>query len=150
MFLEMCLYRVMDLSMLWAVCAISPNTSANLSVQSFINVPIWIDRWCETNAYKSHSCTLKEINSMLTYLFKLISLKDLFTFKLKFLIIYSPPYHPRCLCISFFSRFWWKHSRICIHIVSFNGLQTVEGQNYSFSATSNGYKWYQRMNKGLI
>ncbi len=32
--------------------------------------------------------------------------------------------------------FRWKHSRICIHIVSFNGLQMVEGQNYSFSAAS--------------
>ncbi len=29
-----------------------------------------------------------------------------------------------------------------IHIVSFNGLQTVEGQNYSFSAASKGYKRY--------
>ncbi len=39
---------------------------------------------------------------------------------------------------------------ICIHIVSFNGLQTVEGQNYSFGAASKGYKRYQTMNKGLI
>ncbi len=46
--------------------------------------------------------------------------------------------------------FWWKHSRIYIHIVSFNGLQMVEDQNYSFSAASKGYKWYQTMNKGLI
>ncbi len=46
--------------------------------------------------------------------------------------------------------FWWKHSRIFIHIVSFNGLQTVEGQNYSLSAASKGYKRYQTMNKGLI
>ncbi len=46
--------------------------------------------------------------------------------------------------------FWWKHSRIFIHIVSFNGLQTVEGQNYSLSAASKGYKQYQTMNKGLI
>ncbi len=37
-----------------------------------------------------------------------------------------------------------------IHIVSFNGLQMVEGQNYSFSAASKGYKRYQTMNKGLI
>ncbi len=27
---------------------------------------------------------------------------------------------------------------VSIHIVSFNGLQTVEGQNYSFSAASKG------------
>ncbi len=33
---------------------------------------------------------------------------------------------------------------------SFNGLQTVEGQNDSFSAASKGYKRYQKMNKGLI
>ncbi len=46
--------------------------------------------------------------------------------------------------------FWLKHSRIFIHIVNFNGLQTVEGQNYSFSAASKGYKWYQTMNKCLI
>ncbi len=39
---------------------------------------------------------------------------------------------------------------ICIHIVSFNGLQTVEGQNDSFSAASKGYKQYQTMSKGLI
>ncbi len=42
--------------------------------------------------------------------------------------------------------FWWKQSRICNHIVNFNGLQTVEG----FSAASKGYKRYQTMNKGLI
>ncbi len=35
-------------------------------------------------------------------------------------------------------------------IVNFNGLQTVEGQNDSFSAASKGYKQYQTMNKGLI
>ncbi len=27
------------------------------------------------------------------------------------------------------------------HIVSFNGLQTAEGQNDSFRAASEGYKW---------
>ncbi len=36
------------------------------------------------------------------------------------------------------------------YIVSFNGLQTVEGQNDSFSAASKGYKRYQTMNTGLI
>ncbi len=46
--------------------------------------------------------------------------------------------------------FWWKHSRICIHIVIFNGLQTVEGQNDSFSAASKSYKQYQTINKCLI
>ncbi len=46
--------------------------------------------------------------------------------------------------------FWWKHSRIFIHIVSFNGLQMVEGQNDSFSAASKGYKRYQTTNKGII
>ncbi len=48
------------------------------------------------------------------------------------------------------SGFWWKHSMICIHIVSSNGLQTVEGQSYSLSAASKGYKQYQTTNKGLI
>ncbi len=43
-----------------------------------------------------------------------------------------------------------KHSRICIHIVSFNGLQMVEGKNYSCSAASKSYKRYQTMNKGII
>ncbi len=46
--------------------------------------------------------------------------------------------------------FWWKHSRIFLHIVYFNGLQTVEGQNDNLSAASKGYKRYQTMNKGLI
>ncbi len=46
--------------------------------------------------------------------------------------------------------FWWKYSRICIHKFSLNGLQTVQGQNYSFSAASKGYKQYQTMHKGLI
>ncbi len=32
----------------------------------------------------------------------------------------------------------------------FNGLQTIDGQNYSFSAASKGYKWYQMMNTGII
>ncbi len=31
---------------------------------------------------------------------------------------------------------------------TFDGLQTVEGQNYSFSAASKGYKRYQTMKKG--
>ncbi len=35
-------------------------------------------------------------------------------------------------------------------MVSTNGLQTVEGQNESFSAALKGYKQYQTMNKGLI
>ncbi len=39
---------------------------------------------------------------------------------------------------------------LSLHIVYINGLQTVEGQNYSFSAASKGYKRYQKMNKGLI
>ncbi len=38
---------------------------------------------------------------------------------------------------------------IFIHIVSFNGLQTVESQNDSFSAASKGYKRYQTMNRVL-
>ncbi len=42
-----------------------------------------------------------------------------------------------------------KKLRFLMKIVSFNGLQTVEGQTYSFSAASKGYKWYQTMNKGL-
>ncbi len=36
------------------------------------------------------------------------------------------------------------------HILYFNGLQTVEGQNYSFSAASKGNKRYQTMKKGFI
>ncbi len=36
------------------------------------------------------------------------------------------------------------------HIVIFNGLQTVEGQNDSFSAASKSYKRYQTINKCLI
>ncbi len=39
---------------------------------------------------------------------------------------------------------------ILFSVVSFNGLQTVEGQNDSFSAASKGFKRYQTMNKGLI
>ncbi len=31
-----------------------------------------------------------------------------------------------------------KDSMIFIHIVNFNGLQTVEGQNYNFSAALKG------------
>ncbi len=44
--------------------------------------------------------------------------------------------------------FWWKwFSTNYLH----NGnLQTVEGQNDSFSAASKDYKPYQTMNKGLI
>ncbi|ROL50899.1 hypothetical protein DPX16_3533 [Anabarilius grahami] len=34
--------------------------------------------------------------------------------------------------------------------MDFNGLQTVEGQNYSFRAASKGFKRYQTRNKGLI
>ncbi len=35
-----------------------------------------------------------------------------------------------------------KTFQIFLHILNFNGLQTVEGQNYSFSAASKGYKRY--------
>ncbi len=35
------------------------------------------------------------------------------------------------------------------HIVNFNGLQSVEGQNDSFSAASKGYTWYQTMNRSF-
>ncbi|ROL53902.1 hypothetical protein DPX16_19588 [Anabarilius grahami] len=35
-------------------------------------------------------------------------------------------------------------------LVDFNGLQTVEGQNDSFSAASKGFERYQTRNKGLI
>ncbi len=34
--------------------------------------------------------------------------------------------------------------------MNFNGLHTVEGQNYIVSAASKDYKWYQTMKKGLI
>ncbi len=37
-----------------------------------------------------------------------------------------------------------------LHIVNFNGLQTVEGQNDSFSAASKVYKPYQTMNKSYL
>ncbi len=45
---------------------------------------------------------------------RISNLKDYFTFKLKCPILYSPPCHPRYLCICFFSRteinvFDWKH-----------------------------------------
>ncbi len=46
--------------------------------------------------------------------------------------------------------FWLKYSRIFIHKVNFNGLQTADGQNDSFSAASKGYKQYQTINMGLI
>ncbi len=39
---------------------------------------------------------------------------------------------------------------IFIHIVNFNGLQTVKGQNCCFGAASKGYKRYQTMNNDLI
>ncbi len=43
-----------------------------------------------------------------------------------------------------------KHSTNYRYILNFNGFQTVEGQNYSFSAASKGYKRHQTTNKGLI
>ncbi len=49
-----------------------------------------------------------------------------------------------------FMYFFLQSKRIFIHIVRFNGLQTVESQNYSSSAASKGYKRFQMMNKGLI
>ncbi len=44
--------------------------------------------------------------------------------------------------------FWWKHFTNYLHIVYFNGLQTVEGQNDSFSAASkaiNDIRWWIRL-----
>jgi len=38
----------------------------------------------------------------------------------------------------------------CLHIMDFNGNQTVQGPNESFSAASKGFKQHQMMNKGLI
>jgi len=63
------------------------------------------------------------------------------------LIIYTPPCHPRCPCLSFFSR---KEIKDFLHIMDFNGNQTVQGPNVSFSAASRGFKPHQTMNKGLI
>jgi len=82
--------------------------------------------------------------------------KGLVLFRIKnFLIIYSPPCHPRYLCLSFFSRkeikiFAGKHSRIFLHIVDFNGFQQVVGPNCCFSAASKGSTQSQPRNKGLI
>ncbi|ROL43323.1 hypothetical protein DPX16_17144 [Anabarilius grahami] len=36
------------------------------------------------------------------------------------------------------------------NVMDFNGLQMVEGQNYSFSAASKGFKRYQTRNKGIF
>ncbi len=47
-------------------------------------------------------------------------------------------------------RFLINIPQIIIHIVYFDGLKMVKGQNYSFIAASKGYKRYQAMNKGLI
>jgi len=45
------------------------------------------------------------------------------------LINYSPQCHPRSK-----KGFWWKHSRIFLHIMHFTGNQTVQGPKASFSA----------------
>jgi len=37
-----------------------------------------------------------------------------------------------------------------LHIMDFNGNQTVQSPNESFSAASKGFKRHQTMNKGLI
>jgi len=37
-----------------------------------------------------------------------------------------------------------------LHIIDFNGNQTVQGPNESFSAASKGFKRHQAMNGGLI
>jgi len=37
-----------------------------------------------------------------------------------------------------------------LHIMHFNGNQTVQGPNDSFSAAAKGFKRHQTMNKGLI
>jgi len=37
-----------------------------------------------------------------------------------------------------------------LHIMDFNGNQTVHGPNERFSAASNGCKLHQTINKGLI
>jgi len=36
-----------------------------------------------------------------------------------------------------------------LHIMEFNGNQTVQGPNDSFSAALNGFKQHQTMNKGI-
>jgi len=36
-----------------------------------------------------------------------------------------------------------------LHIMDFNGNQTVQGPNESFSAASKGFKRHQTMNRGL-
>jgi len=65
----------------------------------------------------------------------------------------SPPVSSKMSMSSFLQskrNFWWKHSRIFLHIMDFNGVQTVQGSNESFSAASKGFKRHQTMNKGLI
>jgi len=51
--------------------------------------------------------------------------------KKKMLIIYSPPCHPRCPCLSFFSRkeikVFDEQVQDFLHIMDFDGDQTVQG-----------------------
>jgi len=43
-------------------------------------------------------------------------------------------------------RFLMKTFKHFLHIMDFNGNQTVQGPNESFSAASKGFKWHQMMN----
>jgi len=78
--------------------------------------------------------------------------------KKNFLIIYSPPCHPKCPCLSFLSQ---KEIEVFDENIPgfspYNGLhggfivfQTVQGPNESFSAASKGFNRHQTTNKGLI
>jgi len=68
------------------------------------------------------------------------------------LIIDSPPCHPRCPCLSFFSRKKIKvfDENDFLHLMHFIGNQTLQGPNESFSAASKGFKRHQTKNNGLI
>jgi len=47
-------------------------------------------------------------------------------------------------------RFLMKTFQDFLHIMDFNGNQTVQSPNESFSAASKGFERHQTMNKGLI
>jgi len=55
------------------------------------------------------------------------------------------------MSMSFFLQFLMKTFQDFLHIMDFNGVQTVQGPKDNFSANcTKGFKRHQTMNKGLI
>jgi len=117
--------------------------------------------WYIFRLQTKRSPAVKVLNSAwLSYSSSCLGIKRVVHFsKKRLLIIYSPPCHPRCPCLSFFSRIEIKvfDENIPGFFSPYNGLQREPNGSrskihfqYKLQTVQKGFKRFQTMNKGLI